>query len=348
MNECAPRDFATVRLSPADRKVIEHLAAQLSGTDPDTEVGRYVLQAQLLAAGLPARVRTALLRFRQDGDARGGILLRGLPLGQVPPTPEDADRGGGLRLLAAHVLSLVVGVVGEQFGFLPELSGRIVQDILPVSGFEDTQHSISSRALLELHCETAFTESRADFVALLCLRADPERRAATLVSPVRESLARLAPATVELLREPRFVTTVDGSFLRGSGIPGPVTVGPISLLGGSADHPRMRCDFAETKGTDPLAREAVSALHEAASASAHAVRLCPGDLLLVDNHSAFHGRTSFIRHGEGRDRWLLRGFVARDLARSIVNRPGAGRIIDIDYEKAASGAAPNRAAAAAT
>jgi L-asparagine oxygenase len=58
-----------------------------------------------------------------------------------------------------------------------------------------------------------------------------------------------------------------------------------------------------------------------------------GDLLLIDNHDTFHGRTSFRCHGDGTDRWLLRTFITRDLSRSRVHRPGNGRIVDTDYTK---------------
>jgi hypothetical protein len=232
-------------------------------------------------------------------------------------------------------MSIVAGMVGEQFGFLPELSGNIIQDILPVAGFEDTQQSISSRALLELHCETVFTDARADFVGLLCLRADEERQAATLLSPASDVIALLDTATVQVLREPRFATTVDGSFLRGSGLREPVTVSPMTILSGSVGRPRLRCDFAETSGQDPVAQRAVEDLYRAADAAARAVYLEPGDLLLVDNHSAFHGRTPFSMKRNGLDRWLLRMFIARDLARTIDSRPDGGRIIDIDYSRLA-------------
>ena len=60
-------------------------------------------------------------------------------------------------------------------------------------------------------------------------------------------------------------------------------------------------------------------------------RLEAGDLLLIDNHDAFHGRSSFRHHGNGEDRWLLRTFITKDLSRSRVHRPGDGRIVDTDY-----------------
>ena len=60
-----------------------------------------------------------------------------------------------------------------------------------------------------------------------------------------------------------------------------------------------------------------------------------GELLFIDNHDAFHGRTPFRFHGRADDRWLLRTFITRDFSRSRVHRPGDGRIVDTDYAKGA-------------
>jgi hypothetical protein len=96
-------------------------------------------------------------------------------------------------------------------------------------------------------------------------------------------------------------------------------------------RPRLRCDFAETRGLDDEAQAALDALYQAASATLIEVRLDAGDLLLIDNHDAFHGRTPFKFHRSAEDRWLLRTFITRDLSRSVADRPGDGRIVDADY-----------------
>jgi L-asparagine oxygenase len=331
MERVANAQIRSVTLTTDEHRQIMDLASHARCPDPVTAAEAYVLETQMLSAGLPDRVRRELLEFRVDGDRRGGLLLRNIPLGPIPPTPSHADYGVGIHLDAARIMSILVGVIGEQFGFRPELGGRILQDILPVPGFEDTQQSISSRALLELHCETVFTPSRADFVGLLCLRPDHQRTAATLLSPAVQVLAQLDQATVEVLKQPRFSTTVDGSFLRGSGLEEAVVVQPITIVTGSQERPRLRCDFAETKGLDPEAQEAVDTLYRVACETATGVYLEAGDLLIVDNHSTFHGRTSFAMKHDGTDRWLLRSFVTRDLARSIQSRPNGKRIVDIDY-----------------
>jgi L-asparagine oxygenase len=229
------------------------------------------------------------------------------------------------------VLGIITAVIGDQYGFKPELAGHIIQDIVPVPGFERTQQSISSEKDLYLHVESAFTDDRADYVALFCLRADHDKVAATTLSPIEEILPCLSAATVEILRQPRFKTTVDESFLRGIGITGPIYVGPIRVFSGSVDRPRIRADFAETTGLDAAAQSAVDELMRFAQRAARPFRLQPGDLLFVDNHHAFHGRTPFRARGDGADRWLLRTFVARDLSRSESHRPSDGRIVDNNY-----------------
>lgn len=335
MPDFADAEIDSLTLSVPEREEFTHLISRFGAVNPKTSTEQYVSSAQLLSGNLPERLRAALLRLRANGSRQGGLLIRRVPIGRVPATPSHADLAVGLGLDAAKATSLVAGILGEQYGFEPELSGQIIQDIIPVHGFEDTQQSISSRALLELHCETAFTDTRADFVGLLCLRADVEHQAATLISPAIEVLSLLSAETVSVLRQPRFATTIDGSFLRGSGLTGPLTVQPITVLAGTADHPRLRADFAETTGLGSRARQAVAELYDAALAAARAVYLEPGDLLIVDNHSAFHGRTSFAIRKDGTDRWLLRTFVLRDLARTINHRPAGGRIVSIDYRNIA-------------
>lgn len=328
MNDISPTE---ITLTSGEQDLLRELAAELATFDPVAEVDEYVMTAQLQAARLPERIRRTAARFRRDGDYTGGLLLRNLPVDPLPPTPDHADYGSGIQLPAARVFSVASALFGDQFGFQPELAGHIIQDILPVSGFEDTQQSISSRALLELHCETVFTENRADYIGLLCLRPDPDREAGTVLVSTSMLLPLLREKTVAVLSEPRFSTTVDGSFLRGSGLDHPIVIGPIQVLSGSPARPRIRCDFAETRGLDSEAQDALDELYEVGSANLAEVRLEAGDMLLIDNHDTFHGRTSFRRYGNGEDRWLLRTFITRDLSRSRAHRPGDGRIVDTDY-----------------
>jgi hypothetical protein len=158
------------------------------------------------------------------------------------------------------------------------------------------------------------------------------------VSPADAVLARLRETVTAVLREPRFRTSVDQSFLAGLGARQPIWVGPIAVLSGPARRPRVRADFAETQGTDAEAGQALARLRAAAEAAAVTVVLEPGDLLVIANDRAWHGRTRFTpRWDAGDNRWLLRTSIMRDLASSGPHRPGGGRVIDIDYTTTGAG-----------
>jgi L-asparagine oxygenase len=297
------------------------------------EIEQFVTEAQLQAGMLSEDLRRQLLRFRRFGHVRGGILLRGLPVGTIPETPEHADFAVGTQLPAAAIMSTAIAVLGDQYGFAPELGGNIVQDILPVRGFEETQQSIGATVDLLRHVEMAFLEHRADYVALFCVRSDHAHTALTTLSSIDDMLPLLSATNAAILRQPRFRTTVDASFLRGSGIPGPIWEERICALSGPEQRPWLRIDFAETEGMDPAAQAALYELSAAAREVCFGIALEPGDLLCIDNRRSFHGRTPFQPRYDGYDRWLLRSFLTKDLSRSEGLRPGDGRVLQPRYSE---------------
>jgi L-asparagine oxygenase len=320
-------------LEPGEVELLARGARQCVSYDLVRDPDGFVSETQRLVSCLPERLAGRLRAFRRYGSTTGGLLISGLPAFSVPPTPASPQLAVGPTLDAAGLLGIVSAVLGDQIGFRPELGGQLIQDIVPVVGQERTQQSVSSADELYTHTELAFADDdyRADYLVLFCLRADHEGVAATTLSSVETVLPLLARSTVETLAQPRFQTTVDQSFLRGIGLDAPIWVGPIRALTLDAGRPRIRADFAETVGTDHAAQEALRELREVAESVAIEVRLRPGDLLVVENNHAFHGRTPFRARWDGLDRWLLRTSIVGYLARSAAYRPGDTRVVDVDY-----------------
>ena len=86
----------------------------------------------------------------------------------------------------------------------------------------------------------------------------------------------------------------------------------------------MSCAPSASRGSglDATARDALAALADAIACSYTSVVLEAGDLLVIDNRRAVHGRSEFRARFDGTDRWLQRTFVVDDLA-TIADRRGS-------------------------
>lgn len=325
----------TLALSPPELARLQAKADSCVAADAVANAEKFSTRALRNSSCLPQGVVDALRAFRRYGSPTGGLLLRSCPTFDLPSTPGDPAAAVGTTLQAAGVFAIISSVLGDHYGFRAELGGNIVQDIVPVVGLERTQQSVSSETELYSHVESAFSDDRPDYIALFCLRADPERAAATTLSPIQSVLPHLSQHVVRVLWQPRFRTKVDASFLRGTNATSPVYVEPIQILSGSKERPRVRADFAETSGLDPAAEAALLELKGYVDAIAVPVKLEAGDMLFVDNGRAFHGRTPFRARFDGSDRWLLRMFLTRDLVRSESHRLNDGRIVDTDHVRPA-------------
>jgi hypothetical protein len=164
---------------------------------------------------------------------------------------------------------------------------------------------------------------RCDYLALLCLRNDD--KVPTTYAPL--DAAQLTAEQRAVLAEPRFALTPDSEHVRraverGETPPAPPKTG---VLFGDPRDPYLAVDefFIEVEPGDDEARDALDALLRQLRTSQQDVALEPGDLLVIDNYRAVHGRKPFQARYDGRDRWLKRVGITRDLRKSRAARASA-------------------------
>ncbi len=281
---------------------------------------------------LPFTVDDAILRFAVDPPRCGALLVRNVPLGDLPPTPPAPDVRVDKTLATELALLTVARRLGQPVGYVPEHGGRIVQNIVPTAVDADSQTSTSSNSNLMFHTETAFHPHRPRYLLLLCLRGD--RSARTTLASVHDIMDQLSDDIVELMFEPRFRTAVDASFLAGrSNEFGPI----MPLVSGARTEPTFVFDADLTVGVDAAADDVLGKIRSAIAVVETFVVLEAGDLLVVDNNIAVHGRSPFTARFDGTDRWLQRSFVVTDLAPSAADRDG--RVITTQFGRAAHSSA---------
>jgi clavaminate synthase len=259
---------------------------------------------------LPADVRARLEDFRDRGNVAGYLLLTGLPVEQdLPPTPTSTPAPFDRPLIAAEAWLAIVGrVLGLPTGYHELRYGTLYHDVYPSPGAHHLS-SETSETLLEFHTEMAYHVHQPQYVMLACSRADHERRAATLVGSVRKAL-RLVSAEhrAQLMAEP-VPCYLDVAF-RGDDPDqkrGPAA--RVRVLHGDPDDPLLGYDRELLAPDTPQATQALAALSAALDEVTEAVKLTPGDLLIIDNYRTTHARTPFTPRWDGVDRWLHRLYI---------------------------------------
>jgi len=195
---------------------------------------------------------------------------------------------------------------GQPIGYVQEQNGSLVQNLFPIAGNENRQISSSSKVQLELHTETAFHPWKPDYLILFCLKED--RRAETTVALLVDILSSISSRTIEILQTHRFSTSIDVSFQNEC-----QTDRVIQMPVLSGDCSKMTFDQALMRANDPEAQAALDEFRYAVYKNLMSLTLRRGDLLVIDNHKAIHGRGPFVPRYDGTDRWLKRVMVRREL-----------------------------------
>ncbi|GGV19917.1 L-asparagine oxygenase [Streptomyces filipinensis] len=277
------------------------------------------------ADALPARIRHTVQRFGEDSGKTGYLLLRGLEIGQLPPT----HQGGHPATLPHHGTAglgmLIAETLGTMIGYADEKSGELVHNVQPLPG-EEQRIEGSGSVAFDFHIENVHHALRPDFIGLICLRQDHDRVAATRISSCREAVELLKPETLETLRQCQFYSNYPGSFTRDTTVE-PAPAGPHPVLFGNADKPFMRFNSHNTVSLSKAGRTALRALAEALEEVCHEVIMQPGDCALLDNHVAAHGRSAFTPRYDGHDRWLRRFYAIKSIPRSVLHMMDGSRVI---------------------
>ncbi|GAA2997722.1 TauD/TfdA family dioxygenase [Actinokineospora diospyrosa] len=286
----------------------------------------HTIHGDVAVGVLPADTRAVLTEFADDSGRDGFVVVRGVPIGAVPPTH---DRDGLPVPLGEHpstaLLAEVANTLGKHVGYADEKGGALVHDVRPVPGDERRVEN-SGAVAFDFHTENVHHPLRPDYLGLLCLRRDHDGVAATRVASGRAAVALLDDDTVEALRQPVFHSNHPTSFTRETGgelLP----AGPHPVYFGDRDRPYLRFNSHNTFATTPRARAAIGLLTEALESVCHDIVLEPGDLVVLDNNVVAHGRSTFTPRYDGQDRWLRRFYSVRAIPRVVRDLMAGGSVI---------------------
>jgi L-asparagine oxygenase len=281
-----------------------------------------MLAAHRALAGLPASLELEIARFARTPDSPGVLLVAGLPCDrELPATPEGHAVTARSSFVGEGCLLGLSRMLGETIGFLSEKSGDLIHNVTPVAAGAYTQSNQGSKIFLNYHNDTVYDEDghyhryNPDFLILLCLRADRDGRALTYYVDARDVSAALAPDDRDLLRQPLYRMAAPSTYTRERAGGQRVWSRPYPVLSGPLDLPEISVAANGITAVTPEARTALE--HLLAVFDDPAVHGCvalkPGDALLINNRKGLHARSVFEPTFDGRDRWLLRTYIRRNL-----------------------------------
>lgn len=244
-------------------------------------------------------------------------LVRGLDIGEIPPTP--TVRGFNLSLSKPRKILLeAASNYGFPISFTQEQNGVLIQNVYPVPNLETQQISSSSKVELGLHTETAFHHYKPTVVLLLCLRGDPN--AATTYATIDEITKHISPESIHTLTKPWFTTSVDDSFRMNGESDMEIPCSILKEVGETKSY-EICYDQALMRATNEQANAALGELKQAIDRSTEEIVLDTGDLLVMDNTRVIHGRLPFQARYDGTDRWLQRVLAIDNLPPKIHATP---------------------------
>jgi Fe(II)/alpha-ketoglutarate-dependent arginine beta-hydroxylase len=330
-------------LNETEIRDIKAISMSLVSEYSSAEDSEFLRMARIYAHELPQRLRRSLNDFMTIEKGRGAYIISGYEIDpeKVGPTPkhwkENPDRS---RVLEEEMLLVLLGsLLGDVFGWSTQQDGRIVHDLMPIKGDENQQIGTGSEQLIWWHNEDAFHPYRGDYIGMMCFR-NPDK-VATTIGCIDQ--VTLNDEILKLLFEPRFVIWPDeshqekNSHRRASGLSESshdvfsayeriqrmkTMPEKLSVLFGSPSSPYLRIDpyFMDPLDNDPEAKEAIECFSRSMDAVMQDWVLEPGDFIFIDNYRTVHGRKPFKARYDGKDRWLKRINITKDLRKSRDSR----------------------------
>lgn len=262
---------------------------------------------------IPERLIHFLWEFRNSPNDEGAIVIQNLPIDELlPSTPTNREYSGKSTFYSEWLLLLLMSSIADVIAYKEEVKGKYIHDIVPRQDTEQLQIN-SGSVWLEFHTEHGFHPYKQDYIALICLRSDHEKKAMTLGTSIHHALRKLNSDTITILQQKRYRIHLPDSFLE---TPGEKYFSPpISVLSEDLKIPSMCVDFDAMRAMDGIAENALKFFEAALQECMMGKVLVPGEMLLIDNQLVAHARAAFKPRYDGQDRWLQRISGVRDIRR---------------------------------
>ena len=321
-----------IDLTEKEIQILLKLANQIMGS-PSKNPEIFCKQSKILSNQLPENIKNKLKNFALNGSPTGFLLIKTIPIHYeiIPKTPSSNNNKVGETTILARIQSILINAISEMISYEAEGYGRLFQDIIPIKSMAHNQTSVSSNVELEIHTEQAFSNLRPDILSLSCLRGD--ENAFTYILPIHKIIENVTPEELTLLKQPLWNCGVDLSFkINGNEFIDGDIRGPFSIITDISNNEKcndynLLFDQDLMIGINEDANNMIKKVVNIYYKERISHNLKSGEIILVDNRRAVHGRSPFMPKYDGNDRFLIRCFATFDYDKSKYARINNNRNI---------------------
>ncbi|RED44845.1 TauD/TfdA family dioxygenase [Aestuariispira insulae] len=328
-----PQTVALYELDRSEKAAIERLIDMLAPRFSMVESSDFAEECAIHAQELPIGLRRFLYHFKTLQLRKGTALIRGYQMQdhRIGDTPSHWDMPWeNPKVLREEIYQcLITALVGDIFGWVTQENGRFMRHIVPIKKDAYEQLGAGSAVDLVWHNEEAFHERRATFLSLLCYRNEEQARTITCSIDDFE----LDPSQENLLRQKRFVIQPDKAHLpeQNDSQHWQLSDEQFSLIKSHMENPpvipaiygpawerfiQVDQAFMEVVDNDPATKAAIDGLYEKFDRHKAEIVMQPGDLVIIDNDKAVHGRSKYKPNYGPRQRWIRRVNVTADIRKT--------------------------------
>ncbi|MGL4859944.1 MAG: TauD/TfdA family dioxygenase [Enterobacteriaceae bacterium] len=291
--------------------LIGHIQKIISSENDLYHIAQYAIQK------LPHSLRTLMTEY-QNGNQQVALYISGFHVddNQIGATPDNNCPNLNRPVMREEIyLTLMGSCLGTPFSFASQQGGHLTQNIIPMKSAEFSQLGAGSKDELVWHTEDAFTDKRPDFLLLFGMR-NPLKVATTVAvlppETSKEDINALFAENFYFLPDPDHASHLANTTCKAERETHQRMQEMLnnpkkgSILFGDPVHPCLRLDpkFMKPVCTEDKSWAAYNRLVERIDAAQQDIVINQGELLIVNNHRAVHGRRAFNTHYDGHDRWI--------------------------------------------
>lgn len=316
-------ESANIHMDSSICSELEEIIQRLSFKFSSVETRKFQQACALEVCNLPSRLKEYLTRISANLCNEGYYIISGFQIDdeKIGATPAHWDAPwDNIPYLREEIFQCIISSsIGSLFGWRTQENGRCLRHIVPIKSDENEQLGGSSKTPLFWHTEEAFHPGRADYFTLMCYRNI--ELAETLCANI--SQIKIDDETRNILHQDRFLIKPDKShmlynnssnhwrmqseqFNKIKKMLEEPTKCPV--LYGTKEYPMMLVDqaFMYVPDDDVEAKIALDKFHTALDNNATSIIMNPGDIVIIDNLSTAHARSSYKPNYGSNQRWMRR------------------------------------------